>query len=47
MPAIDPGAERTTALTFNDLLRKAEIDLREVRLLRHQDASADAGRSPF
>lgn len=35
------------ALTFSDLLRKAGIDPGEVRLLRHQDASADPGRSPF
>jgi hypothetical protein len=35
------------ALTFNDLLSKAGIGSGEVRLLRHQDASADQGRSPF
>lgn len=34
-------------LTFNDLLQKAEIEPRAVRLMRHQDASADPGRSPF
>jgi hypothetical protein len=34
-------------LTFNDILRKAGIDPVEVRLLRHQDGSADPQRSPF
>lgn len=34
-------------LTFNDILRKAGIDPAEVRLLRHQDGSADPQRSPF
>ena len=38
---------REAALTFNDVLRRAAIDPGEVRLLRHQDASADPGRSPF
>lgn len=35
------------SLTFNDLLLKARIDPGTVRLMRHQDASADPGRSPF
>lgn len=35
------------SLSFNDLLRKAKLDPGVVRLLRHQDASADVERSPF
>ena len=35
------------SLTFNDLLLKAHIDPSVVRLMRHQDASADPGRTPF
>ena len=49
MIAAPPAAMSGTGvvLTFSDLLRKGEIDPSEVRLLRHQDASADPGRSPF
>ena len=46
-PSLDLASAPEAALTFNDLLRKAGIDPGEVRLLRHQDASADPGRSPF
>jgi len=46
-PARELSPRREPALTFNDVLRRAAIDPGEVRLLRHQDASADPGRSPF
>jgi hypothetical protein len=46
-PSLDLAPGREVVLTFSDLLRKAGIDPAEVRLLRHQDASADPGRSPF
>lgn len=42
-----PTTTGELVLTFSDLLRKGQIDPSEVRLLRHQDASADPGRSPF
>lgn len=34
-------------LTFNDVLKKAGIGPVDVRLLRHQDGSADPERTPF
>lgn len=45
-PALgSPGPE--VSLAFNDFLRKGGVDPGEVRLLRHKDASADPGRTPF
>ncbi|HXA40764.1 MAG TPA: hypothetical protein VNW53_17325 [Phenylobacterium sp.] len=34
-------------ITFNALLRDAEIDPKGVRLVRHQDSRADADRTPY
>lgn len=47
LPSLPISAEPMAALTFGDLLAKAGLDPADVRLLRHQDPSADPGRTPF
>jgi GIY-YIG catalytic domain len=44
---IDTDLSPAPALSFNDLVRKGGYDLRNVRFLRHQEATAQKGRTLY